>query len=133
MKTCTDCKRALPDESFSRDKHTRDGLRVYCRVCTGNRARAGYGKHAPAYAARHRKRTYGLDEAQFTAMLAAQGNVCAICSAAFSGPMDRHIDHNHTTGAVRAVLCSACNTGLAVFEKRPGIAALFEAYLRQHS
>lgn len=44
------------------------------------------------------------------AMLDDQGNACAVCRDTFDGnPRHRHIDHNHTTGKVRAVLCHRCN------------------------
>ncbi|HET9945169.1 MAG TPA: endonuclease VII domain-containing protein, partial [Actinomycetes bacterium] len=53
-------------------------------------------------------RTYGITEADVAAMLAAQHGVCAICQAADAA----HIDHDHTTGAVRGMLCFRCNAAL---------------------
>lgn len=64
----------------------------------------------------HLKR-YGLTQEDFTALLEAQDRCCAICEASFS---DKKVcvDHNHLTGAVRGLLCIACNFQLGVIEKR---------------
>jgi len=60
-----------------------------------------------------------------------QEGLCAICR----GPSGRRalgVDHDHTTGAVRGLLCSTCNSGLGGF--RDNAALLIEAivYLNQH-
>ena len=62
-------------------------------------------------------------------MLEAQGGVCAICRAAPAA----HVDHDHETGAVRALLCFNCNGGLRQFRDDPSL--LFQAafYLRHPS
>lgn len=39
----------------------------------------------------------------------AQGNQCPICLRKFSGKVVGCLDHNHTTGLIRGVLCRACN------------------------
>jgi hypothetical protein len=48
-------------------------------------------------------------------MLEAQGGVCAICRTAPAV----HVDHDHETGAVRALLCFNCNGGLGQFKDNP--------------
>lgn len=65
-------------------------------------------------------------------MLAAQGNRCAICRADSPGHKDWHVDHDHMTGKVRAILCCACNQGLGHFYDSPS--ALIESivYLGRH-
>jgi hypothetical protein len=49
-----------------------------------------------------------MTEADYDALLVAQGGCCAICRErqAFV------VDHDHATGAVRGLLCNRCNTGL---------------------
>ncbi len=63
-----------------------------------------------------RLRARGLSVAGYDAMLAAQGGKCAICRQA---PSDRYkkltVDHDHSTGAVRGLLCQTCNKGLGLF------------------
>lgn len=55
------------------------------------------------------------------ALYEKQGGVCWICEQGNSGHRwDRlMVDHCHKTGAVRGLLCSACNTGLGKFEDEP--------------
>ena len=48
-------------------------------------------------------------------MLRNQGGVCAICQTAPAA----HVDHDHATGAVRALLCFNCNGGLGQFKDDP--------------
>jgi hypothetical protein len=64
---------------------------------------------------KHRDRIrskYGISWREWGALLVAQSGRCAICS----DPMpDPHVDHCHETGAVRGLLCSACNRGLGAF------------------
>lgn len=62
--------------------------------------------------------TYGLTPETFAAMMDRQEHKCAICghsdkSQKKTFPM---IDHCHTTGVVRGVLCSNCNMGLGKFK-----------------
>lgn len=44
-----------------------------------------------------------------------QEGCCAVCGA--GGKLV--VDHSHVTGAVRGLLCSACNTGLGLFKDSP--------------
>lgn len=76
-------------------------------------------KQALRYAAnpeRHRgyerKRLYGLSPAEYLSMLKGQGHKCAACCVAFSRDNRPYVDHCHTTGRVRGILCQSCNTGL---------------------
>ena len=45
---------------------------------------------------------------------------CPICHKNLnSGHITLVIDHNHTTGKVRGVLCDNCNTGIGLFKENP--------------
>lgn len=57
------------------------------------------------------KRRYGLTPEQFDALLAEQGLLCPIC---LKRPAV-HVDHDHSTGRVRGILCEMCNGGLGQF------------------
>jgi hypothetical protein len=62
------------------------------------------------------KARYGVTALQKEAMWLAQDKLCAICGkemllwqvANHTGDCSR-IDHNHTTGQVRSLLCGGCN------------------------
>ena len=60
------------------------------------------------------KRKYGIDLIQVESMRVAQGNRCACCKDEFRETP--HIDHDHVTGNVRALLCRGCNNGLGCFQ-----------------
>jgi hypothetical protein len=60
-------------------------------------------------------RTYGITEAQYEAMEAAQDGRCFLCRK--KARISRlAVDHDHTTKKVRALLCRRCNEGLGRFE-----------------
>lgn len=72
------------------------------------------------------RREYGLTLEQFDAMLTAQAGLCAICQREMTPP---HVDHDHSTGVVRGLLCQPCNTALGLFQDDPEILATAAAYL----
>ena len=55
-----------------------------------------------------RARGLGVDDDRYHQMLEEQGGGCAICGTT---PKTRrlNVDHDHRTGAVRGLLCHACN------------------------
>lgn len=72
----------------------------------------------------HRELRYGLKQEDYLRMLSGQNNRCAICKE----EKRLNVDHDHKTGAVRALLCHGCNTAVAFVELK-GVAAL--EYLRR--
>lgn len=82
----------------------------------------------PAWRARHLKYTYGITYSLYTDQLARQGGVCAICRNPPTGRV-LDVDHNHTTGAVRGLLCRGCNTSLGKFKDSPELLRAAAAYL----
>ena len=81
------------------------------------------------------RRAYGISVDEFDRMRAEQEGRCAICGA--TEPGGRHeefvVDHDHDTGAVRALLCNACNTGIGLMREDPSILASAIEYVRRHS
>lgn len=55
---------------------------------------------------------YGLTKEAHAELLAKQNGVCAICK--IGGQL--YVDHNHTTGKVRGLLCPKCNTAVGYVE-----------------
>lgn len=61
----------------------------------------------------HRLRTeYGLSVAEYEKMVESQGGVCAICSKPDPKFSNLAVDHCHSTGKIRGLLCRLCNTGI---------------------
>lgn len=62
---------------------------------------------------------YGVADGEKADMLRRQGGRCAVCRR--SNARRWCVDHDHRTGKVRGVLCSACNTGLGQLRDDPGV------------
>ena len=81
----------------------------------------------------HLKKTYGLTIEEYENMFIEQEGRCAICGSedSFSSSPHFHVDHCHTTGNVRGLLCGPCNQGLGQFKDNLG--SLYSAinYLEQ--
>lgn len=114
-KRCPKCDADLPVDQFGKNRSTKDGLTQYCRP-HWNEIAHRWRKRNPE---RHKefvrnatlKSTYGITADEYDTMLAAQGGGCAICGAA-AGKRRLSVDHDHATGAVRAILCTPCNAML---------------------
>lgn len=67
------------------------------------------------------RRNYGIDLLDFDALNWAHNGRCAICGREPSGQHVNarflHVDHCHTSGEVRGLLCFRCNTYLGWFEQ----------------
>ena len=63
------------------------------------------------------KKKYGIGIEQVRQMWIVQGGKCAICNRSFVSRKNMTVDHNHTTGQVRQLLCSSCNYGIGVFHE----------------
>jgi hypothetical protein len=100
-KRCKPCRAREGREQWSADlraKHTRW-------------RRAWRAANPEAERAASRRYRYGLTPEAFDALVNAQGGKCRICGRRDPGC----VDHCHTTGRVRGVLCLRCNAGLGHF------------------
>jgi len=94
----------------------RHGATKFCSTeCKKLEMGARWRAKSPGYM---RQYMYGLSEEMFQELLTAQDGACAICrSTEWPGKNNApHVDHCHTTGAVRGLLCGRCNVGLGQFK-----------------
>lgn len=71
---------------------------------------------------RYNLRKFGLTPEAYVALVEAQGGGCAVCGVERCGDGRRlHVDHDHTTGRVRGVLCAECNTSLGKMRDDPSL------------
>jgi hypothetical protein len=75
----------------------------------------------------HLKRLYGLTPAEFGEMSLAQGGRCLVCHEAAK----LVVDHDHTTGEIRGLLCVTCNMLLGVIEGHPALVPSLFDYLER--
>ena len=63
-------------------------------------------------------RATGITDQEIRNLEIAQDYRCAICGKHQRNGANRlHVDHDHTTGKVRGLLCYSCNTKLGFVEK----------------
>ena len=113
-KFCRTCRTVKPRTEFGIRTAAPDGLMSACRPCRSELGRRD-----------HLKRSYDLTEDQVEAMREAQGGLCAICRAAPAV----HVDHDHTSGRVRGMLCFSCNAALGHFRDDPVVLRRAARYL----
>jgi Recombination endonuclease VII len=75
-------------------------------------------KYKEATHLRYIRRTYGITNEEYGSLLKNQDNKCAICTREFTNNRMRHVDHNHTTGQVRGILCAGCNRSIAALDNQ---------------
>ena len=68
------------------------------------------------------KKRFGISLEEFELMYEQQGGVCSICKQPeltldhrTKKPRYLAVDHCHTTGRIRGLLCTKCNTALGLF------------------
>lgn len=119
---CRSCKRHLPAQQFRTITDTR------CNECRDTGRLAAIRNQDQILF-----KAYGLPIGGYAKLLAAQDGKCAICGKSPSGK-DTYfsVDHDHTTGAIRALLCRVCNAGLGCFDDDVEQLEMAIAYLKQH-
>jgi len=84
----------------------------------------------------HLMRKFGITHAEYEQMLADQGGGCALCGCKPEDQAARyttylHVDHDHTTGAVRGLLCGEHNLLLGRFNDDPALLRSAAAYIER--
>jgi len=89
-----------------------DNRQVSCSTACAHKAK-------PKHYKRHDlKRNYKITIKDWEDMFAKQNGCCKICNnhqSALSRALD--VDHNHSTGKVRGLLCHKCNRALGLFNE----------------
>lgn len=127
-KTCCRCKEIKLQSDFHKDKSRVDGHAPVCKSCkqidSKKYSRLLYNKEYfttdNGRYTRYKymlKYYYRLSEEDFQEMLDTTKGVCPVCQRGFT--YDRSgtkivIDHCHSTGMIRGLLCSDCNSGLGL-------------------
>lgn len=123
-------KRFAANPEKVRRQATERAKRSYARNLEANRARQREHQKKrrddPVKGAeiRARKRAdgAGLTSGQINDMFARQGCACAICGSRDPGAKAGwNLDHCHSTGVVRFILCAHCNRGLGAFRDNPSL------------
>ncbi|MFG3136056.1 endonuclease domain-containing protein [Streptomyces sp. NPDC048211] len=113
-KACRTCGDIKPESAFHRGGYGR--RRTICSACRSAARRGNRGETPEQRLKRKLKDEYQLTVAQYEALVAAQGGLCASCNRGPEAGRRLAVDHCHATGVVRALLCTRCNLIVGVFE-----------------
>lgn len=139
MKICRVCGIGKPLSDYNRKVSSKDGKRSDCRDCQKEYHRKRYAENPERHKAITRKnqrlytaKKHNLSESDLEELYDLEGHSCAICGI-HENDYGKYlaIDHCHSTGRVRGLLCTNCNTGLGNF--RDDLSLLLRAvdYLKE--
>lgn len=144
MKTCSNPKcteiNPQPEENYSIDKEgSYTWRRKRCKTCRfldrkkwGEDNRKKFNAYMRKYNGEHKdskkykdryknrslKKRYKITLGEFNEMLEAQKHTCLICERTTAQIKNRLVvDHCHSTGIIRGLLCHGCNRSLAFFDQ----------------
>lgn len=127
---CTKCKTDKNLSEYHKDITKPTGYINECKSC-----RKDYRDNNKQKIRFQRiQKVYALSELEHTTMLVSQNYRCAICKT--DKPTGRnnilHIDHCHTTGKIRGLLCHHCNVALgSMFDNIESLKSAI-LYLEKH-
>jgi hypothetical protein len=93
------------------------------------------------YKDRRLRRTYGISLDDYKEKLKEQNNCCACCGLSvedlpsFNSQHNKKVlvvDHCHTTGKVRDLLCNRCNTVVGLCDESLFLVRLIGEYIEKH-
>lgn len=132
-KGCTKCNKIKPEEDFYfRSGRQKNERRCICKTCHYVQSSAWYQKNIQNVKHHYRTvtklkydknlrrenhlaKSYGITIGEYKSLLSSQNHKCLICGIDDS-ISSLKIDHCHSTGAIRGLLCDLCNRGLGMFK-----------------
>lgn len=144
LKQCPSCMETKDVGEFYKDKRSRYGVTVYCKICVRRKQKERYdrdpkqwqdkvrswrkktGKKSNKPRPQRQRHASGLAWQDFDQIIADQEGRCAICDRQLDKPV---IDHCHETKLIRGALCNRCNLGIGYFSDSPIILAAAAQYL----
>lgn len=158
MKKCTKCGEVKELSEFYR-QNSKSGYRAECKECSQKREREKFSAGSEALQKKyekqrhswndpenwskrqlavrkcHLKRTYGMSLEDFQDRLEDQKQCCAICGDHITTVTHKQlvVDHCHTTGKIRGLLCDLCNTALGKFKDNKEILQRAIKYLNDNA
>jgi len=118
MKKCSTCKQTKDRLEFGNLKASKDGKSGRCKSCLNTSNRRSQAKTPDVFDEQRRlswlTRNYGITTNDYNSMVVNQDDKCGICERQDKGTRRKYwcVDHCHTTGRVRGLLCATCNKSL---------------------
>lgn len=118
MRTCSNCGEDKPLSRF-------EGRRHQCYDCRNIYFQELYARNPVKYRNKMRNYRHGITIEQAELYSQEQNNECKICG----DQVVLVVDHCHTTGEYRGMLCSSCNKMLGFAKDNPTILVAGAEYL----
>jgi hypothetical protein len=105
-----------------RKNHPKPKKERKCNVDDSGNKRKYIRKNRAAYDHPYKRKyqyllRYGITVEEYEQIWYSQNGCCAICGIAEKELKKKlHIDHNHTTGRIRGLLCSNCNIAIGLLK-----------------
>ncbi len=120
-KYCKGCNHYVLDTHQFFETLPSGNRRGTCRKCQYARAKGkGYATYGVKTSRQQRnaemKYRYGITRKEHDTLHREQKGCCKICGVHENDSSTLHIDHCHSTGKVRGLLCRRCNMGLGHFK-----------------
>ena len=117
-KRCSTCGEIKVGTEFGIKSDTADGLAYSCKSCLRKIDKERWHKRKAHQKNYVLQKTYGITSDDYEKMLAEQEGKCKICGSEILDVKGRSlaVDHCHSTGKVRGLLCSNCNLGIGSFK-----------------
>ena len=134
MKQCTTCLEFKPEEDFHWHYKDKGIRRLSCKICRSNveKLRQRTDSYKTKRTDYNLQKAYGISSEQYQEKLKYQNYGCAICKKKQTTKA-LAVDHCHTTGKIRSLLCGPCNTGLGQFQDNPDLLLKAAEYLKEHN
>lgn len=132
---CSKCGEFKPWDEYHVRRDLSTGHASHCKACCKKRTRCNMDNGSTRD--RELRKKYGIGLAEYYALVEIQGDACAICGTKEKGRARGRIrywsvDHDHGTGAIRALLCAKCNTLLGLAGDDPLVLQRAIDYLKEH-
>jgi hypothetical protein len=138
---CNGCDTTKSIEEFAKDRNDKSGYTYRCKVCRNKKQKEWVTRNpekvkelnlkhretrkeyysTPERKFKYRKKyiekTFGIPYEEYERLFDLQSGVCAICSQPERSSKNSYlsVDHCHTTGVIRGLLCNSCNRALGYF------------------
>ena len=126
VKKCSSCGVEKEYINFYPHKYTKDKLRAKCKQCTASENKQWAGENLHKIKDAYYKRTYGMSYENVLEKHKSVDNRCEVC---LETKKLLAVDHCHSSGNVRGLLCMRCNLLLGKVEENKGIILKLFKYL----
>lgn len=152
-KYCLQCGETKVCSAFYKHTSTKDKLTKRCKACYSkdnkkrrelpeNKERQRLAqekwrrdpKNKRSTVSSRYKAKYGITLEGYEEMLDKQNKKCYICgNETYANGKPLYVDHCHSSGKVRKLLCQPCNSGLGMFRDNPELLIKAADYVKEHN